>query len=68
MESRYPSWKGCATCDNWNGPRNASAFRDQVEYRSDADSGLCVDGGWHGTRTPANKTYCHKWLKWKILK
>jgi hypothetical protein len=67
--SKRPSQKICITCEYWGGARNASTFRDSVEYGSDLDKGVCVGGGGGYNRLPVRPMgTCSKWEKWGVLK
>jgi len=61
------SFKNCATCEHWNGPRKATTFRDRVEFASNEDKGECVGGAFDRSQMTA-RTSCNKWEKWRLLK
>lgn len=56
----------CVTCQNWDGPRKLSHFRDRVEYKNNQDKGECIGGGYNGTQQTAVFS-CSKYVKWSLL-
>jgi len=66
-KSKSATWKCCATCQLWGGPRQASRFRDRAEYANDDDKGECIGGGWNRQQKKATNS-CSKWEKWSVLK
>jgi len=57
-------WKNCATCDCWQGEREANDARDSVSVDSSA-VGVCT-GFWEGSRKYGNHK-CTEWKLWKAL-
>lgn len=57
-------WKNCATCDCWQGDREASAERDAVMVDGSA-VGKCT-GFWEGQRKYGNDK-CTEWKAWRQL-
>ena len=57
-------WKNCATCDCWDGTREANASGDTVTVDSSA-VGRCV-GFWEGSKKFGNDK-CTEWKMWRKL-
>ena len=70
MSTQYPkTWKQCATCAFWCGPREADHWGEKVTVDSSSTGGKCAapSGGWKGSQRQAGQT-CFGWQKWPILK
>jgi len=57
-------WKNCATCDCWDGERQANEAKDTVTVDS-AAVGAC-NGFWQGRRKYGNDK-CPEWKMWSEL-
>ena len=57
-------WQNCATCDCWDGVREANAAGDTVTVDSSA-VGKC-QGFWQGSRKFGNDN-CTEWKDWSKL-
>lgn len=58
------SFKRCATCEYWTGPR-VPRGRTDVELRSGTDKGICI-GRWKGSEYMEDHS-CSGWRKWAVL-
>lgn len=68
--TKYPSsWKQCATCAFWTGPRQCGTFNQDVAVDSGSTQGKCAipSGGWKGQQRQASST-CSDYKKWQVLK
>lgn len=63
------TWKQCATCAFWCGPRGTDHWADNVEVENTNTMGKCgiPSGGWKGVQMAASAT-CNSWQKWPVLK
>ena len=70
MATQYPgSWKQCATCAFWMGPRTCDVFGQRVTVNNACDRGMCgiPQGGWRRQQRQANQS-CSDWQKWPVLR
>jgi hypothetical protein len=58
--------KRCASCERWQGPRQAGELPDTVGIVSEMDTGLCIGGGWDGSERRA-RSACGHWRIWPAL-
>jgi len=61
------SWKRCASCALWSGPRKPGVTRDRVEFENVNVKGECVGGQWDKRQISAMQA-CNRWTKWQLLK
>jgi len=63
------SWKKCATCEYWGGPRQIDSFGHKVTVDSNNVKGKCLlqGGPWKGHDKKAIDT-CNKWKLWSVMK
>ena len=70
MAQQYSkTWKQCATCTYWTGPRSVDSFGERVTVDSPMTTGVCVcnGNGWKGRERQANQD-CPAFEKWKALR
>lgn len=58
--------KRCASCERWRGSRSPGTLPDTVGIVSETASGLCENGGWHGSERRA-RSACGHWRIWSLL-
>jgi hypothetical protein len=58
--------KRCASCERWQGPRQAGTTAASVVIESETVTGLCCGGGWDGDERRA-RSACGHWKRWSIL-
>jgi len=58
--------KRCASCERWQGPRQAGELPDTVGIAAETDTGLCIGGGWDGSERRA-RSACGHWRIWPEL-
>ena len=68
MSERYPSsWKKCATCVFWTGPREVDTFGIWVSIDSSQTKGRCMcRGGSFRVEKPGSYV-CNCYIKWMAL-
>ncbi len=70
MAESYPgSWKNCATCVFWVGPRDVDDFgsRSYVDSYGTRGKCMCRSGGWRRQMTEAGRSACEAFEKWPVL-
>ncbi len=70
MSQQYPgTWKQCATCAFWIGPRDCDYFGQYAIVSSGTVEGRCgiLSGGWKGQKRQAC-AQCSDWQKWPVLR
>ena len=70
MSEQYPnSWKNCATCAYWVGPRDVDDFGSRVYVSSYNMTGKCMCrfGGWHRQQRQAGMAACNDYRKWPVI-
>ncbi len=56
----------CASCERWQGPRQATDDGQAVRIPGEDSSGLCAGGPWDGSERRA-RAACGRWLRWHAL-
>ena len=70
MAQQYPSsWKNCATCAYWSGPRETDYWGSWSKVENPSVGHKCIipRGGWKGHQMQASSS-CRDWMKWPALK
>ena len=70
MSDQYSnSWKVCATCSFWCGPRDVDSFGQYVTVESAMTQGKCMGNcGWRNSMRQANGSSCNAFQKWAVLR
>lgn len=66
MPEQAVAQRRCASCDRWQGERQAGAGGQTVVIAADTVSGVCRGGPWDGNERRARMA-CGRWTQWLAL-